>query len=124
VLIVSALALIAWLLHGRTGNMLQDWVRTREGWAKWQLRMIVVLRRRLGLIWFAVIAWSVYFVMQNITWPSRSYLIGLAATLAVVWVGIAFAAQLVNNRPIRRIVKWSLWIYATLYLLNVSDSFA
>jgi small-conductance mechanosensitive channel len=124
VLIVMGLALIAWLLHRTSGNMLQNWVRLREGWAKWQLRVIVQVRRRLGLIWFAGMAWVIYAVMQNITWPSRSYLIGLAATLAIVWVGIAFAAQLVRNRPIRRIVTWSLWIYATLYLLNVSDEVA
>ena len=69
-------------------------------------------------------AWSVYLVMQNITWPSRSYLIGLAATLAIVWVGVAFAARLVRNRFLRRVLTWSLWIYATLYLLNVSDDVA
>lgn len=124
VLILVALALLAWLLHGKSGEVLQNWVRTREGWAKWQLRVIVQVRRRLGLIWFGLLAWGVYAVMQNITWPSRSYLIGVAATLAVVWVGIAFAVRLVRNRPIRRIVTWSLWIYATLYLLNVSDEAA
>ncbi len=122
VLIVVGLALVAWVLHGVTGTALQNWVRSKEGWAKWQLRAIVQIRRRLGLIWFALLAWGVYGVMQNITWPSRSYLIGLAATLAIVWVSIAFAAQLVRNRPLRRIVAWGLWIYATLYLLNVLDA--
>jgi len=124
VLILIVLAIVAWLLHGSTGNLLQRWVRSREGWEKWQLRMIVQIKRQLGLIWFAALAWGVYSVMQNITWPSRSYLIGLAATLAAVWVGIAFATRLVRNRPLRRIVTWALWIYATLYLLNVSDDVA
>lgn len=124
VIIVIVLALLSWGLHRTTGTMLQNWVRSREGWEKWQLRMVVQVKRRLGLMWFAVLAWGVYTVMQNITWPSRSYLIGLAATLAVVWVCIAFAARLVRNRPLRRIVTWSLWIYATLYLLNVSDDVA
>lgn len=124
VIIVIVLALLSWGLHRTTGTMLQNWVRSREGWEKWQLRMVVQVKRRLGLMWFAVLAWGVYTVMQNITWPSRSYLIGLAATLAVVWVCIAFATRLVRNRPLRRIVTWSLWIYATLYLLNVSDDVA
>ena len=124
VIIVIALALFAWVLHRSSGNLLQNWVRSREGWEKWQLRAIVQIKRRLGLIWFSVLAWSVYLVMQNITWPSRSYLIGLAATLAIVWVGVAFAARLVRNRFLRRVVTWSLWIYATLYLLNVSDDVA
>lgn len=121
VFIVAVLAFAAWCLHRWTGAILQNWVRGREGWAKWQLRMFLLLKRRLGLIWFAVLAWCVYAAMQNVMWPSYSYLVGIAAKLATVWVCVAFAAQLVRNRPIRRIVTWFLWIYATLYLLNVSD---
>ncbi len=124
VLIVLAIAVVAWLLHGASGRLVERWVRSHEGWAKWQLRFVVQFKRRLGLLWFAIIAFVVYEVMQSLTWPSRSYLIGLAATLAAVLVGIAFATQLVRNRPMRRIVTWGLWIYATLYLLNVSDDVA
>ena len=124
VIIVIVLAFLSWGLHRSSGNFLENWVRSREGWEKWQLRAIVQIKRRLGLIWFFLLASAVYLVMQNITWPSRSYLIGLAATLAIVWVGIAFAARMVRNRFFRRMVTWSLWIYATLYLLNVSDDVA
>ncbi|KIN62559.1 Mechanosensitive ion channel family protein [Sulfitobacter noctilucicola] len=124
VFILLGLAVLAWLLHRGTGVMLENWVRSREGWAKWQLRFIVQIKRRLGLMWFAALAGLVYAVMQNITWPSRSYLIGLAATLAAVYVLVAFAARLVRNRPLRRIVTWAMWIYATLYMLNVSDDVA
>ena len=46
---------------------------------------------------------------------------GIFATLVAVWVCIAFAARLVRNRPMRRLVTWGLWIYATLYALNVVD---
>ncbi len=121
VIIVVVLAVASLVLHRSTGRLLRKWVRSGDNWAKWQLRVFVQLKRRLGLIWFAVLAWAIYVVMQNVTWPSYSYLIGLAAKLASVWVGIAFAAQMVRNRPIRRTVTWFLWIYATLYLLNVAD---
>ncbi|MGC1497803.1 MAG: mechanosensitive ion channel domain-containing protein [Sulfitobacter sp.] len=121
IIILVALALVAWLLHRLSGNLTDKWVRSREGWKKWQLRMVVQIKRRFGLIWFAVMAGGVYLVMQNITWPSRSYLIGLAATLATVWVCIAFAARLVRNRFMRRLVTWALWIYATFYFLNIAD---
>jgi len=121
VIIIVVLAFVAWCLHHPSGAMLQNWVRSREGWQKWQLRWVVQIKRRLGLIWFFVMCYAVYIVMQNTTWPSRSYLLGLAATLSIVWVGIAFAARMVRNRPLRRIVTWALWIYATLYLLNVAD---
>ncbi|MGJ8626308.1 MAG: mechanosensitive ion channel family protein [Sulfitobacter sp.] len=121
ILILIGLALVAWLLHRVSGRVLENWVRSREGWKKWHLRMVVQIKRRFGLMWFALMAGAVYLVMQNITWPSRSYLIGLAATLAVVWVGIAFAARLVRNRFMRRLVTWALWIYATFYFLNIAD---
>ena len=121
IIILVGLALVAWLLHRVSGNVLQNWVRSREGWAKWKLRMVVQIKRRLGLMWFALMAGGIYLVMQNITWPSRSYLIGLAGTLAAVWVGIAFAARLVRNRFMRRLVMWALWIYATFYFLNIAD---
>ncbi|MEP5728811.1 MAG: mechanosensitive ion channel domain-containing protein [Sulfitobacter sp.] len=124
VLIILGLVVLSYCLHRPTGQLVQNWVRSHQGWAKWQLRLVVQFRRRLGLIWFAALAGLIYVVMQNITWPSRSYLIGLAATLATVLVGIAFAAQMVRNRPLRRFVIWSLWIYATLYLLNVVDDIA
>ncbi|KIN74200.1 mechanosensitive ion channel family protein [Sulfitobacter guttiformis] len=124
VVIILVVALISWALHSRSGAILQEWVRAREGWEKWQLRVIVQIKRRLGLMWFCLLVGIVYFVMQSITWPSRSVLIGLAAQLGVVWLSIAFAARLVRNRPMRRIVTWSLWIYGTLYLLNLSDSVA
>ncbi|MFD2741049.1 mechanosensitive ion channel family protein [Sulfitobacter aestuarii] len=123
-LILIALTVLAWLLHRVSGRLLQNWVRSREGWSKWQLRVVVQIRRRLGLIWFALLAGGVYLVMQQITWPSRSYLIGLAGTLAAVMAGIAFAARLVRNRPVRRMVTWGLWLYATLYFLNVDDDVA
>ena len=121
ILILIVVALASWALHHLSGNWTQSWVRSHEGWSKWQLRMVVQIKRRLGLIWFAVIAGMIYLVMQNITWPSRSYLIGIFATLVLVWVCIAFAARLVRNRPMRRLVTWGLWIYATLYSLNVVE---
>ena len=119
-LIILALIALSWLFHRVCGNSLDHWVRRREGWAKWQLRLVVQIKRRMGLILFAFVAWVIYAVMQQVTWPSRSHLIGIAATLATVWVGIAFAAQLVRNRPLRRIVTWALWIWATLHFLDLS----
>jgi small-conductance mechanosensitive channel len=122
VIILIVVACASWALHYLTGNWIQIWVRRREGWSKWQLRMIVQIKRRLGLIWFTTLSGLIYQVMQSLTWPSRSYLIGIFAGLAAVWVCIAFAARLVRNPPMRRLVTWGLWIYATLYFLNVVDN--
>ncbi len=121
ILIILALIALAWLLKVLTEPRLQEWARSREGWPKWRLRLLVQIRRRMLLIWFSILAWLVYLVMQQITWPSRSYFIGLAATLSTVWLSIGLAVQFVRNRPLRNILRWFLWIYATLYFLNALD---
>lgn len=119
VMIILGLIAVAYGMHHLSGHRLQAWVRSHEGWKTWQLRMIVPIRRRLGLIWFSAMSWSVWAVMQSVTWPSRSYLIGLVATLALAWLLIALVARFVRNRSLRMAVRWGLWIYATLYYLNI-----
>lgn len=121
-LIVLGLIAVSWMLHCVSGRKLQEYVRAREGWKKWQLRVVVQIKRRLGLIWFVLLTGAVYLVMQNITWKSRSYFIGLALSLAFAWLCIAFATRMVRNAFFRRLVTWGLWIYATLYVLNLSET--
>lgn len=119
--IIVALILLSFLLKFLAEPRLSEWARRREGWPKWRLRMLVQVRKRLALAFFAIIAWAVYLAMQQATWPSRSYLIGLVATLATVWLVIGLASRLVQNRTTRRFVSWFLWIYATLHYLNLTD---
>jgi small-conductance mechanosensitive channel len=121
VLILFALIMISYGMHHLSGRWLQAWVRSRDGWKTWQLRIIVPIRQRLGLVWFSALGWVIWGAMQSATSPSRSYLIGLAATLSTAWLLIAFVSRFVRNRPLRVIVRWSLWIFATLYCLNVHE---
>ena len=120
-LIIVGLFALAYLLRIVTEPMVENWARSREGWPKWRLRTLVQIRRRLVLIYFAIGAWFVFLTMQQLTWPSRSYMIGLVATLVTVWLFIAFAARVVRNRSMRRLLIWGLWIYATLHYLSVTD---
>ncbi len=70
--------------------MLTNWLRSRENWPKWRLRLGLQIERRLMLIVFAALSWAVVLVMREITWPSRSQVIALAATIATAWVAIFF----------------------------------
>ncbi len=121
ILILVGIFLAAFALRFATGPALENWARTRVVWPKWRLRILVQVRRRITLIYFALGLWAVYGVMQEVTWPSRSYIIGLVSTVVTVWLIIGFASPLVHNRLLRRVVSWSLWIYATLYYLTVVD---
>lgn len=95
------------------------WMRTLEGRPKWQLRWLLQIEKRLWLTIWVCLLWSVYLVMQEITWPSRSYLLGIVGRVAAAWLFVGFASRLVRNRFLRRVVTWALWIYATLYFLGL-----
>ncbi len=115
---------LAFVLKLLTQGRWESWARSRTGWPKWRLRVLVQLMQRLTLVYFVVLSWALYLVMQQITWPSRSYIIGVIATLAAAWLAIALVARLVRNRTLRRIFKWAMWIYATLVALNLTDDVA
>ena len=119
--IVIGLIFVAWALRWLLEPRVDAWARTREGWAKWRLRLLIQLRQRLGLVCYAVLAWIVYGVMQQATWPSRSYLVGVAATIVTVWLLVGLLGRMVRNPTLRRIVTWGLWIYGTLVALGLSD---
>ena len=120
-LIVLGLAATAVLLRRWAARRMTAWMRGLADRPKWQLRALVTIRNRLGLIVFAALAWLVYGAMKELTWPSRSYLVGLAATIATAWVAVAFVSRLVRNRLLRRIVSWGLWIWVTLFYLGLLD---
>ena len=122
--IILGLIVLAWLLRALAAPRLQEWARAREGWPKWRLRLLVQVRKRMALIFFTLLSGALYVVMQQVTWPSRSYLIGVAATLAMVWLIIGFVTRAVRNRLLRQILTWGLWIYATLFALNATDDVA
>ncbi|MEL6585197.1 MAG: mechanosensitive ion channel domain-containing protein [Pseudomonadota bacterium] len=121
VLIVIGLIVLSLVLRRWAADRMTNWMRGLTHRPKWQLRALVLFRNRLGLIIFAVLAWAVYLTMQQVTWPSRSYFIGLAATIANAWVIVAFVARLVRNPLLRQIVSWGLWAYVTLFYLGILD---
>ncbi|WP_287013165.1 mechanosensitive ion channel domain-containing protein [Actibacterium sp.] len=119
--IILGLFLVAQIATWVLGPRLRDRMRTLERWPKWRLRTLLVLHKRLRLILFVALAWCTVWLMREVTWPSRSYLIGLAATLATAWLFVGLAARLVRNRFLRRMVTWGLWIYVTLYFLGLTE---
>ncbi|MES0864195.1 mechanosensitive ion channel domain-containing protein [Ruegeria sp. SCPT10] len=122
--IILFLWMLAYLLRLFSQNRWDAWARARVGWPKWRLRILVQLMRRLTLVYFVALSGGLYLVMQQVTWPSRSYIIGVFATLAAAWLVIALASRLVRNRTLRQIFKWSMWIYATLIALGLTDDVA
>ncbi len=100
------------------GHVLTAWLRRREGWPKWKLRLGILFQQRLRVILFAVLAWITVLVLRELTWPSRSQMIAVAAMIATAWAAVGFVARVIRNRFLRRIVSWAAWIWITLYFLG------
>jgi small-conductance mechanosensitive channel len=55
------------------------------------------------------------------TWPSRSYLLVVAAKLAVAWLLIRLATSVIRNEFIVRLVSLSAWLVAALSILGLLE---
>ncbi|WP_108502751.1 mechanosensitive ion channel family protein [Paracoccus indicus] len=122
--ITLALFLLAHLLARIFTPRLQAWMRSREDWPMWRLRVLVLVRRRLRGIIFVALIWSVVIVMREVTWPSRSYLLVLLANLALAWLIIVFTTRLITNAILRRAVRWGALTWVTLSALDLTGTAA
>lgn len=80
-----------------------------------------MIHKRLGGIIFVLLIWAVVLAMREITWPSRSYLLGIIATLATAWLVVTFATRLIANPLLRSVVRYGAWIWVTLTILGITD---
>lgn len=117
--VLIACALTAWVLTRWLRPKYEAWMRGLEGRPKWQLRWLLVLNRRIPLIFFTILVWTSAGVFAAIySFPSRRYLLTLVGTIAIAWLLIRIAAQIVRNRFLRRVVIWGLSIYVALHYLG------
>ncbi|WP_066707335.1 mechanosensitive ion channel family protein [Celeribacter ethanolicus] len=119
---ISLVAFAIALFVGRNLRVrMRDWMRGLEGRPKWQLRWLLAIEKRLILIVWAVLLWGIFLVMHEVTWPSRSYLIAILARIVTAWVAVELVVQLVKNRALRRLMRWGLWAYVTLYFFGAVE---
>lgn len=115
---ILGLFIIAHFLSKPLAQWAQLWLRKRQGWPKWRLRVGILVHQRMRVILFAALAWALVVVLRDLTWPSRSQLIALAATMATAWAAVGFVVRVFRNRTLRRIATWAAWIWVTLYFLD------
>ncbi len=123
-ILIGCLAL-AFLLRRWLAPKYHDWMRSREGWPKWRLRFLVIVHKRLQLIFFVTLAWTANAVMEQIyTFPSWRNILVLVASIATALLLVSLAARLIHNQLLRRIVTWGLWIYVTVFYLGLLEPFS
>ncbi len=121
-LVVAGCFVAAWLLRLWAAKRMRDWMHGLEGWPRWRLRLLLIVQRRLQLIFLATLLWSATWVMQAIYFfPSRSYLVALVATMATAWLLVSLVARLIRNVALRRAVMWLLGLWVTLYYVGLTD---
>ena len=96
--------LVAHLLTRRLRPRMRDWMRDLDA-NMGRLRFLLVIERRLRPLIFIAIVWAAVIVLRSVTWPSRSYLLVLFATLVTAWVFVAIATRLIRNRLLRLAVR-------------------
>jgi small-conductance mechanosensitive channel len=70
---------------------------------------------------FAVLMRVGRMVMWASTWPSRSYLLAIAAKLAFAWLIISIVTSVIRNAFIVRLVSLSAWLVAALSIIGQLD---
>ncbi len=112
---------VAWVLARLVAPKLHQWMRSREGWPKWRYRILLAVHKRLGLIFFVVLIWATVWVMREVTWPSRSYLLGIIGNLTFAWLAIAAISRQISNRFLRQMARYVGWIWVTLSIIGFLD---
>lgn len=103
ILIAIGIFAIAHILRAVFGPRIRAWMAARENWPKWRMRILVTINQRLRAIFFIALLWATILAMREITWPSRSYLLGIIGTLAFAWLSIIFITRLINSPSLRKL---------------------
>jgi small-conductance mechanosensitive channel len=67
---------------------------------------------------FAIVLIAARIVMYHTTWPSRSYMLMVAAKLALAWLIIRVTTSVIRNAFIVKLVSMSAWIVAALSVIG------
>ncbi len=70
---------------------------------------------------FALLMTLARVVMLTSTWPSRSYLLSVAAKLALAWLIIRLVTSVIRNPFIVRLVSLAAWLVAALSILGLLE---
>jgi small-conductance mechanosensitive channel len=103
---------------GATVRARIDMTSLAMGWpAPLRLFMRVLIGSAATAV-FALLMALARLVMAHATWPSRSYLLAIAANLAFAWLIISLVTSVIRNTFIVRLVSVSAWLVTALSILG------
>lgn len=116
--IILVVLLVARLLANRIVPVIETWLRTIKNQPGLLRILIVFMRRTDGFILAALLAVATAVLLQ-VTWPSNSYIVRLAAHLAFAWTIVSVAARLIRNRTLANIFAAAGWTIAGLSIVGL-----
>lgn len=90
--------------------------------ASWPVAARLVIHTlvdNLGTAILVVILFAIRRGMMSATWPSRSYAIAVALSLATAWILIRLVTSTIRNEAAVRIVSLAAWFVAALSILGL-----
>jgi small-conductance mechanosensitive channel len=84
-------------------------------------RLAQVLVESFSTIVFAVLVIAARIAMYHSTWPSRSYMLVVAAKLALAWLMIRLVTSVIRNAFLVKLISVSAWVIAALSVINQLD---
>ena len=85
-------------------------------------RLARVLIGSFATVVFAVCIIAERVVMAHSTWPSRSYLLVVAAKLALAWLIIRLFTSVIRNAFLVKVISLSAWLVAALSIIGQLDA--
>jgi small-conductance mechanosensitive channel len=98
-----------------------DMTSLAMGWPGPLRHFVRVLVANASTLAFAIVMIIARVAMWHSTWPSRSYLLAVAAKLALAWLMIRLITSVIRNDFIVRLVSLSAWLIAALSILGQLD---
>ncbi len=115
--LILAFYLISLVLARRTEPSLENQARKIKN-SPGLLRLIVTFLKQLEWSYFVVLIGALLSVLENMEWPSTSFLYG-SLLLSASWLLITVLTQSIRSRTIRRSIALSAWFYVALVILGI-----
>jgi small-conductance mechanosensitive channel len=118
--IILTVALFSVLAGRFVENRLEPLIRKIVGRPR-LLRFLALILRRSRWIVLALGLWVSVALIRTFTWPSRSYLVSIVASLVTAWIVIAVGSRLIRNRLLAKTVAYAAWIFVALQITGYYD---
>ncbi|MDX1575322.1 MAG: mechanosensitive ion channel [Kiloniellales bacterium] len=120
VLLLAAAYLAARLIGRRLAPLVQRRLDSLQRAARVRPLLRVLARLLVPLIFLALL-WLVTGLLRQLTWPSFSYLLEIALSLATAWVVIRASASLIRNPVMSKTIAVIVWTIAALSITELLD---